>query len=143
MPLIYQDHIVRADLHANRDWLYIFGDNEQRKGLGGQAAEMRGEPNAHGIRTKRAPSTESWAYWTDSDFARAVAMLREDFDKPYRYLSAGKVVVFPSAKIGTERAKLEERAPKIFSFIMKKIELLEALSAEIRIEQQIIQTPHQ
>jgi hypothetical protein len=135
MPLIYQDHIVRADLHANRLALYIFGDNEQRRGLGGQAEEMRGEPNAHGICVKRAPSRESWAFWTDADFSRVVPILRTDFDKPHRWLAAGRTVVFPTAKIGTERAELEERAPKIFQYVMKKIELLELISEEIKNEQ--------
>lgn len=138
MPLMYQDNIVRADLHSNRSALYVFGDNEERRGLGGQAAEMRGEPNAHGIRVKRAPTTDRWAFWTDSDFARVLPMLAEDFDKPYRMLAAGKVVVFPAAKIGTYRAELEARAPKIFNFIMKKISLLEAISEEVRVEQLLI-----
>lgn len=138
MPLIYQEEIVRADLHNNRSALYVFGDNEERRGLGGQAAEMRGEPNAHGIRVKRAPTMEKWALWTDSDFARVLPFLAEDFDKPYRWLTAGKVVVFPKDKIGTHRAALKESAPKIFNFVMKKIALLEAISEEVRSEQLVI-----
>jgi hypothetical protein len=138
MPLIYQDFITRADLHANRSALYIFGDNEERRGLGGQAEEMRGEPNSHGIRVKRSPSRDKDAFWTNADFPRVITMIRDDFDKPHRWLTAGKVVVFPTAKIGSDRAELEERAPKIFSYIMKKIELLELISDEIRTEQLLI-----
>ena len=59
MPVIYQKRICRDDLRRNPNAVYIFGDNEARTGLGGQAREMRGEPNAMGIATKRSPH-EFW-----------------------------------------------------------------------------------
>lgn len=131
MPIIFQDTIVRRDLHMNRDSLYLFGDNEQRKGLGGQAEEMRGEPNAHGIRCKKAPSTEKWAMWTDDDFDRVSLLIKEDFEKPYRWVSNGKTVVIPAAHLGTLRANLPQGAPRIFEFIERKIELLVELGKPI------------
>lgn len=51
MPLLFQNTIRRAHLRANPKNLYLFGDNEQRRGLGGLARECRGEPNAVGIAT--------------------------------------------------------------------------------------------
>ena len=56
--IIYQKFIYRSDLKANPSVLYLFGDNLQRVGLGGQAKEMRGEPNAVGIATKKAPDNK-------------------------------------------------------------------------------------
>jgi hypothetical protein len=41
-------------------------DSVQRHGLAGQAKEMRGEPNAIGVATKRAPSTNPKAFFDDS-----------------------------------------------------------------------------
>ena len=38
---------------ANPRAIYVFGDNLLRKGLGGQAKEMRGEPNTLGIVSKK------------------------------------------------------------------------------------------
>jgi hypothetical protein len=49
--------IYRRDLRANPESLYLFGDNTKRVGIGGQAREMRGEPNAVGIATKNAPGS--------------------------------------------------------------------------------------
>jgi len=49
MPILYQDQIKRDDLRAHPDRIYLFGDNVARQGRGGQAKEMRGEPNALGI----------------------------------------------------------------------------------------------
>ena len=45
--------ITRDKIKENPDVLYLFGDNLLRKGLGGQAKEMRGEPNTLGIVSKK------------------------------------------------------------------------------------------
>lgn len=42
-------YIKRQDLKSNPNTQYLFGDNLKRSGFGGQAKEMRGEPNAIGI----------------------------------------------------------------------------------------------
>jgi hypothetical protein len=55
MTLIFQEWITRKDLRENPDKRYVFGDNVERRGYGGQAKEMRGEPNAIGVVTKWAP----------------------------------------------------------------------------------------
>lgn len=44
-----QTWITRADLKANRDLIYAYGDNVAREGRRGLAREMRGEINAHPI----------------------------------------------------------------------------------------------
>ncbi|KKL05458.1 hypothetical protein LCGC14_2605850, partial [marine sediment metagenome] len=54
----YRDHITRQMLRDEPDTLFVFGDNMQRRGLGGQAFAMRGEPNAVGIPTKIFPSMD-------------------------------------------------------------------------------------
>ena len=45
--------ITRDKIKENPDVLYLFGDKLLRKGLGGQAKEMRGEPNTLGIVSKK------------------------------------------------------------------------------------------
>jgi len=62
MIIIKQHKIYRKDLKNNPDVLYLFGDNLVQKGFGGQAKEMRGEPNAEGIPTKKLPSMEAKAF---------------------------------------------------------------------------------
>lgn len=121
MPLIFQHQIQRADLHINREALYLFGDNEERRGLGGLAGECRGEPNACGIVTKKAPSWESYAFWSDADFDRVRPIIDRDFEKPTRWIKAGKVVICPAEGVGQYRAKLPEVAPLIDSYIKLQI----------------------
>ena len=50
-----QTWITRADLKANRDLIYAYGDNVQREGRRGLAREMRGEVNAHPISISWGP----------------------------------------------------------------------------------------
>ena len=62
MPVVRQKRIVRAELQANPHVLYLFGDNDQRDGYGGQAAEMRdeetGEPGASQLAAQSAHAAE-------------------------------------------------------------------------------------
>ena len=60
--------ITRDYVRANRDKLFLFGDNLEQRGLGGQAAAMRGEPNAIGIPTKKSPSYRADAFFSDDEF---------------------------------------------------------------------------
>lgn len=53
--VIRQTWITRDDLRANRDIIYVFGDNVAREGVRGLARQMRNEPNAHAISVSWAP----------------------------------------------------------------------------------------
>lgn len=110
----YQQHIIRQDLRDNPQWLYVFGDNMTRLGLGGQAARMRGEPNAVGIPTKRRPSMAEEAFFTDRDLHPFIIASRDDIK---RLRAHSGTIVWPMAGIGTGRAQLERRAPKIWVVI--------------------------
>ncbi len=100
MGINYAASYLREQIKAASDTLYIFGDNFERKGFGGQAAEARGEPNAVGIPTKRAPSMRPDAFLTDVDLARLQAEARPALDRLRRHLDAGGDVVMPSAESG-------------------------------------------
>lgn len=127
MPVEYRDIIYRHDARADRDKLFLFGDNELRKGLGGLAGELRGEPNSHGVRTKRYPTMNSDAFWYDEDFDRVAALIKEDLQKPLRWVSAGKTVVIPRNGIGVRLALLPENAPRVYEFLQRKFFLLEQI----------------
>lgn len=118
MPLLFQHRIYRADLRANRSALYVFGDNEERVGLGGQAAEMRGEPNAIGIATLRAPGH----YWNRRETMRQCAVIDKDAAPVFAALDDGRVVVFPLDGIGTGLARLKESAPATFDHLQRLLD---------------------
>jgi hypothetical protein len=129
MPILFQKMIYKADLRANPTVKYLFGDNEQRKGNGGQAKEMRDEPNAVGIRTKAAPGIDGEAYWnevSEEDFLRFAELIDEDFIPVYHGIIHGHNprVVIPLDGLGTGLAQLEKRAPCTLSYIEKWIKAL-------------------
>lgn len=110
----YRDYITRAMLRAEPKALFVFGDNLIRRGLGGQAKEMRGEPNAIGIPTKRFPTMEKDAFLKDKDLAEWLE--RSAFNMGLLVAHEGKIV-WPCAGIGTGLAQLKQHAPMIWRAI--------------------------
>jgi hypothetical protein len=121
MPLIFINHITTSTIQTHRDWLFIFGDNEQRRGRGGQAAVCRGHLNALGVATKRSPASSPDAYWSDADFARVTPIIDADLMPAFEHIRRGGTVVCPTAGIGTGLADLPNRAPAIFQYIRSRI----------------------
>lgn len=119
MPLIRIKFITRDFMREHPNWFFLFGDNECRVGRGGQAKEMRGEPNAIGIRTKRAPGIEPLAYWSDDEFRENIKMVADDFLLVLRRIidDPSITVVVPSDGLGTGMSELQRRAPKTLIFI--------------------------
>jgi len=104
-------------LQAEPETLFVFGDNMKEVGLGGQAREMRGEPNAVGIPTKWRPSNREGAFFIDADLPAVQGLIDERFDRIEKHLAGGGAVVWPSAGIGTGLADLKARAPRIWAYL--------------------------
>lgn len=115
--ILYQYRIYRADLRANPDVLYIFGDNYARAGRGGQAAEMRGEANAHGIATKWNPRD----CFSDEVFDIIALIIDEDLKKVKIQMLANRTVVFPLDGIGTGLSEMPTRAPKCWAYLCERL----------------------
>lgn len=121
--LILVDRITRTTVKSKPDILFIFGDNMKRIGFGGQAKEMRGEPNVVGIPTKWAPSTHKDAFLSDDDWKNreVVSAIVNALIIIEKHLMDGKNVIMSKHGIGTGKAKLEQKAPFIFNFITKSL----------------------
>lgn len=105
MTIIRQKWVFRSDLRANPKVAYVFGDNVNRVGLGGQAKEMRGEPNAYGIATLISPGIP----FRDDCLRHNVTIMATDIQR----LTEAKpeIIVFPSDGVGTGLAGMEAHAP--------------------------------
>jgi hypothetical protein len=101
-------------VQADRNAIFVFGDNMKRAGYGGQAGQMRGEPNTIGVPTNGRQSEAS----------RHFLRMRIGLTPKYRAisdafrlmgdcLSVGRNVVIPSDGLGTGLAELPTRAPKL------------------------------
>ena len=115
----FRKWITRDMVRNEREKLFVFGDNELRQGLGGQAKEMRGEPNSFGIATKFSPSMEPGAFFNDHPYAisivlRDLADLCQQWDEKYPPYES---IVYPQDGVGSGLAQLETRSPIIWSII--------------------------
>lgn len=126
MPhLKYKVYITRQEIREAPDVLFVFGDNMARKGYGGQAREMRGEPNAVGIPTKKYPSMSPEAFLRDADF---LPWLAEYHAAEMRLLAHPGLVIWPANGIGTGLARLQDTAPTIWNQLETLRLRLESLS---------------
>jgi hypothetical protein len=121
MPLVFRHRFNRQDLRSQPETLFLFGDNELRCGLGGQAKECRGEPNACGIATKRAPGMDLVDYWSDADLDRARRIIDKDLERAFQWIVNGGTVICPKDGIGTGLSQLSTRAPAIFAYLRGRI----------------------
>lgn len=120
MPIKCLQWITRDFVRAHPDARFVFGDNVARRGYGGQAREMRGEPNAIGIAVKWSPGRAEHDYFRDDD-PRCWAHVRADLARVEAELRAGRVVYVPADGIGTGLAQLPTRAPKLFAHLSDRI----------------------
>lgn len=129
--LLRPARITRADLRANPTTLYVFGDNMARRGLGGQAREMRGEPNAVGVPTKWRPDMGVGAFFSDDDwtkFPEISALVASEFARMEARMSKGGSVAIPADGLGTGLAELPKRAPRIHAYIEERIRQLQEIA---------------
>lgn len=117
----YKDFITREYVRSNPDKIFLFGDNLQQIGLGGQAKAMRGEPNAIGIPTKKKPHLSEDSFFTDTEYIQNVKAI----NKAFSLIPHDKVIVIPSAGLGTGLAQLDTRAPYTFKYLTEKLQELE------------------
>jgi len=123
--IIYQTKIDRLDLQNNPGVMYLFGDNDQRSGLGGQAKEMRGEQNAVGVRTKKAPHRRDNAFWTDLEFSENIDKIISDLLPVVNHLNNGGIVIIPCDGIGTGLSQMQEECPLTFEYLQKALKALD------------------
>ena len=118
--LIKQKFIFREDLQNNPKIYYLFGDNCHRVGLGGQAKEMRGEPNAIGIATKISPSNTDKSFFSDDWVTMNKKIILKDFiilwKLIHKTISLVNVVV-PSDGLGLGLSDMENRCPRTLRFL--------------------------
>ena len=116
--------ITRDKVKENPDVLYLFGDNAVRQGLGGQAKEMRGEPNAVGIVTKLYPNNRQDAFYCDDDFYMWLEVFSADIRSLAERINSGKYKAIVIPQIGVGLADLPNKAPRIWKYLKTTLDSL-------------------
>jgi hypothetical protein len=120
--IIFEGYWKISDVEANPKYLFIFGDNDIGKGKGGQAI-IRDLPNAMGIPTKKLPSFQCKAYYTDKEYNNNCNKINKAIDKIRIEYYRGKYIgiVLPKDGLGTGLSKLPTKAPLTYKYLVKKI----------------------
>lgn len=127
MPIALISRYSRELIKANRDKLFVFGDNYMREGTGGQAKAARGEPNTAGIRTKFKPTYNERDFLKDEHYGSNVICILHDFTPIFKQLHVDGIVVWPKDGVGTGIAQLQTRAPETLKFIETILDSLKKL----------------
>lgn len=117
--------ITRAFIRSNPKTLFLFGDNDIRKGYGGQAKEMRDEPNAIGISTKKSPNMTEDAFKTDKELVQNKKIITQDINKAISEFKKGGYTKLVIPELGTGLAELQKRAPKTLEFLQQELKRIE------------------
>ena len=115
--------ITRSDIQRYTGTVFVFGDNVEGWGRGGQAKEARGEINTIGIPTKWSPGMDREDFFYDDQFYDIQPYIDKAIQRIRNALLQGfDVVVFPN--IGEGYARLPETAPDVLNYIDEQIEAL-------------------
>eukprot|EP00298_Acanthocystis_sp_HF-20_P009695 c18451_g1_i1.p1 GENE.c18451_g1_i1~~c18451_g1_i1.p1 ORF type:complete len:175 (+),score=58.51 c18451_g1_i1:17-541(+) len=108
------------DCKANPTALFIFGDNNIKKGNKGQAC-IRQESNSAGIPTKRLPASSKEAYYDDSDYNDNINRINKEISKIILISENYNTIYFPEAGLGTGLAMLPQKAPKTNIYLQQTL----------------------
>lgn len=121
--IIFKGWWSREDVTNYPHALFVYGDNNVRKGVGGQAI-IRNLPNTIGIPTKKYPSNNPNSFYSDREYLDNKRRI-DSAIKSIISLSANyKYVVLPEDGFGTGLAELPTRAPRTYEYLLKSIEYL-------------------
>lgn len=125
---IFDGMWTRATAENSEGKVFLFGDNTRDR-IGGYvpkqtqavirgAKNKKGEIVAIGIDTKKDRGISESSYFTDADFGIFKAQVDQAIEEA---IASGKTIVIPKAGIGTGKAQLDTRAPKLFKYLQDKL----------------------
>jgi hypothetical protein len=101
--------------------LFVFGDNLERIGTGGQAI-IRNCSNSIGIATKKKPSMQDDSFFHDKP-SEAIKILN-DIQRLIVVSSDYEVVVFPADGLGTGLSKMQIFSPKLCNWLHNTLSVI-------------------
>ena len=104
------------DVISNPNCLFVFGDNDRKKGKKGQAI-IRDLDNTVGVPTKKEPNHTG--YYNDNEFDLNKTKIDAAINEIKRRSIDYEFIVLPKDGLGTGLAKLPEKAPKTYQYLIE------------------------
>lgn len=129
---VYSGNWTREDVAKQSNKVFLFGDNTNDRVNTHYVPTMtqaviRGLPNAIGIDTKKDRGTSTSSFFTDADFD----IFKKQVDEAIKQaVDSGKIIVIPKNGIGTGKAQLDRRAPKLFAYLQSKLDELKGINKD-------------
>jgi len=119
----YKGFWTREEVAKQTTKMFLFGDNTHDRTVTKHVpkstqAVIRGLPNAIGIDTKKDRGWTAQSFFSDNDYS---VFVKHVDDVMQRVKASGKIIVLPADGIGTGKAKLKEKAPKLFDYLTMKL----------------------
>lgn len=123
--IIFKGYWTVQDVRKHSNYLFIFGDNDIRKGKKGQAI-IRDELNSIGVPTKKIPNYSPTSYYYDYEFDLNVQKIDDAIQKIKLVLKNKKYrgIILPEDGLGTGLANLKENAPKTLEYLNSELDKL-------------------
>lgn len=118
-PIVIAHRYNIENCKKNQTVLFVFGDNEERSGRGGQAI-IREEKNAIGIATKASIRE----FWSDKHLDMNKQSIDADIQRVEDYFKGDpyfKAICFPKGGLGTGLSNLHIEAPKTFLYLCEAL----------------------
>lgn len=124
----YKGFWNRSDVSKQTNKVFLFGDNTEDRTKthyipSSTQAVIRGLPNAIGIDTKKNRNTIPSSYLSNEDFEWFKKHVDTQIQKAK---DTNKIIVLPTDGIGTGKAMLKEKAPKLFTYLQNALNNLES-----------------
>lgn len=111
---IFEEKLDSELCQNNPEAIIVFGDNLLGKGKAGQA-NIRDEENAYGVPTKRLPSMNTDAFFSDKEDEYEI--VKRLLTYLWRQHESGKTIILPFNKIGSGLANVSSKSPRISALI--------------------------
>ncbi len=117
---IFSTNWTEIDVMKSPSKFFVFGDNCERWGKGGQAL-IRDQRNSIGLRTKKKPDNLSSSFFNDLEYQKNCQLILEDILTIKEKQLNGSVIVLSKNGYGTGLAKLSERSPETFNYLNESL----------------------
>ena len=105
---------------TNPTTLFVFGDNLERYGEGGQAI-IRRQTNAIGLVTKKKPGGTKDSYFSDIEYEQNIKIIEEDIERIKEYVKNYKTICFAQFGLGTGLSDMPRKCPKTFCYLTVRL----------------------